>query len=244
MNKTFIAVMAGSVPLFAVQSSQAAFVGIEVVSSDSFFAAHPNAAVAAAWNAGPNNTLDIYRVYANFNSNTAADRVNAVSGNVATPFTMGAVGGTIFNVVDEYHYNLASGNTPAHNAWDTYVTINSLPSSNGVSLSPGFDVETGNLSASESPVFSSNCAWFITPDNTAGRAVASAPGQANAPVGTFRVLLAQITVTQGTPNIFATALLNVNGVDIPINLSLTPPAPGALALLGIAGLVGRRRRTA
>lgn len=230
--------------LILSSGANAAYTGLSLVHSDAFFSAHPNAAVAAAWNAGPVNTLDIYRLYANFNTGTAADRVNAVAGNALSPLLATVVGGTFFNNVDGYgnHANLPSGVSPAANAWDTYVTINSLPAGAGVSLSPGFDVQTNNLGSGGSLFTSTNAAWFVTPDNVQGQAVASAPGQANAPAGTFRVLLAQFTVSQGaTPQ--GSALVNVNGQDL-LNQTFAVPAPGALALLGLAGLVGGRRRRA
>jgi hypothetical protein len=243
MKVKTLSALAGLSGVMIASSANAAFTGVSLVSSDAYFSAHPNAAVAAAWNGGPVNTLDIYRLYANFNSNTAADRVNAVAGIPGSPFTVSVIGGTFYNAVDGHgnHFNLASGVAPTNQAWDTYVTINSLPSSAGVSLSPGFDAATNNMGAGTNLIPSStNVAWFITPDNTQGQASNNATGQAAPPAGTFRVLLAQFTVTQGAL-IAGTASLNVNGVDGPIQFS-NVPAPGALALLGLAGLVCRRRR--
>lgn len=225
--------------------ANAAFTGMTLVQSDSFFSAHPNAAIAAAWNGGPSAALDVYRLYANFDSNTAADRVNVLAGTPATPFTATVVGGTFFNAVDGYgaHFNLPGGVSPAQNAWDTYVTINGLPSGGVASLTPGFGTETNNLGGNGSTFSTMNAAVFIAPSEAQGLAVASAAGQENAPAGVFRVLVAQFTITQGA-QMAGSGLLDVNGTQIPIAFATVIPAPGALALLGLAGLVGARRRRA
>jgi len=230
-------------------SANAAFTGLELVASDSFFQAHPNAGVAAAWNGGANAQYDVYRLYANFNSNGAGDRVNVVFGIVGTPLTATVVGGTFYNAVDGYgnHFNLPSGVAPTNQAWDTYFTINGLPAGGTAALSPGFGTNTNNLGSASSTFSSTDAAVFVTPDNAQGAAVASAAGQANAPAGVFRVLLAQFTVTAG-------GLIQGNigleygaaGQSVQASLGFSNvPAPGALALLGLAGFVGsRRRRTA
>lgn len=228
--------------LIMSSAANAAFVGVALESTDAYFMAHPNAGVQAAWAGGGNAAYDIYRLYANFNSNTAADRVNAFFGEVGTPMTVNVVGGTFYNAVDGHggHFNLPSGVSPANQAWDTYVTINGLPSGGSASLTPGFDLETNNLGSSGSSFSSENAAVYVDPSQAQGLAVATAAGQAPAPPGIFRVLIAQFTVTAGGL-IQGVGGLNVNGQNVQIAFS-NVPAPGALALLGLAGLVGSRRR--
>jgi hypothetical protein len=243
MKVKTLSALAGLGGVMIASSANAAFTGMSLVSSDAFFASHPNAAVQAAWNApGGNNLYDIYRLYANFDSNTAADRVNAFAGTPTAPFTVSVVGGTFYNYTDAHlnHFNLP-GVSPNERAWDTMVTINALPSGGATILSPGFAAETNNLGASTNLIpASTNVAWVIEPGDAAGQAVATAAGQAAAPAGVFRVLVAQFTVTSGGL-IVGTGSLNVNGADQLVTFT-NVPAPGALALLGLAGLVCRRRR--
>jgi MYXO-CTERM domain-containing protein len=119
------------------------------------------------------------------------------------------------------------------NQWDTYVTINlDTATGDATGTSPGFATETNSLASDWS---TQNAAWFVTPDDAQSQAVdnrvllaqfthAAGAGPSGGPSGTVNVLLLDGTELQGVAFGGAT------------------PAPGALALLGLAGLAGTRRR--
>ena len=120
------------------------------------------------------------------------------------------------------------------NQWDTYVTINAESADgDATGLSPGFAEETNSLASNW---VTENAGWFVTPDDEQSRA-------REKPDGGLGVLLAQFSVeNQGGPSgdvFFTLNLLLRDGTQLE---GLGIPAPGALALLGLAGLAGRRRR--
>ena len=116
-------------------------------------------------------------------------------------------------------------------AYDSWVTI-------------GSETDTGNALSIQSVNFGSggnfadtaNGSWYVTPDDAQGEEVGG------------RVLIAQLTIAGGGSADDLYGNLNFQGkladgtnwgaVDQWI------PAPGALALLGLAGIAGRRRRRA
>ena len=83
-----------------------------------------------------------------------------------------------------------------------------------------------------------NGSWFVTPDDIQGQEVAG------------RVLLGQFSVIDGSGVLtddMAAMMVNVQGKDADGNTwnligGNALPAPGALALLGLAGVTARRRR--
>jgi uncharacterized protein (TIGR03382 family) len=170
-----------------------------------------------------------YQLYADVN---AGDQVNAVYGDDAVALQINAVNGT-------FYQNAFGGNTPPSAAliavfpslaYDSFVSIGRLTDTDDGMLEIGIDwtnFEAGG------PIFTDNGSWFATPDNAQVHEVGG------------RVLIGQFTVAgeglEGTINIQGKdgALNNWNATDVYFN---TVPAPGALALLGLAGLVARRRR--
>lgn len=235
-------------PLILCGSAHAAYTGLTFVYSDVYFANHPNQAVRDAWNAGPVHELNIYRLYANFNSNTPADRVNAVLGASGSALSINVINGQFHNYVEELHgetthFHLPSG-SPPQRAWDTYVTIGNAVNGGATGTTTGFGAETANLGYQTSQIGpTTNAAWFITPSQPQGQAVAIAPNQAAAPPGKYRVLIAQITVPQTATAVGVNLAINVNGSVIqnqfvPLNgFDYTPGDANGDGLVTVADLL-------
>ncbi len=169
-----------------------------------------------------------YRVYADVD---AGDQVNAVYGDAGAALHIESS--------TSFYQNFFGGNTPPSAAliavfpsleFDSFVSIGLLTDTDDHMLEIGID--WGAFEAGGS-IFTDNGSWFATPDN----------GQVHEIDG--RVLIGQFTVVgdglEGTINIQGKddSLDNWIATDVYFN---TVPAPGALALLGLAGLVARRRR--
>ena len=120
------------------------------------------------------------------------------------------------------------------NQWDTYVTINAESANgDGTRLGPGFADETNSLASNW---VSENTGWHVQPDDEQGLA-------REKPDGGLGVFLAQFSVEMQhgpSPDVFGTISLLL--WDRTRVKHLVFPAPGALALLGLAGLAGGRRR--
>ena len=179
----------------------------------------------------------LYRVYANVDSGW---RVDAVYGNADHVLSIEAATG------DGFYQNSFGGNTsmdinPAliavfpSLAYDSWVTI-------------GLNDQTGNALnnigidwsgfASGGGLVTDNGSWFVTPDDAQGLEVDG------------RVLIGQFTVWDGIGDVatdFSSLTVSLQGKDADGNTWNATglnaiPAPGALALLGVAGLASRRRR--
>ncbi|HRP63892.1 MAG TPA: hypothetical protein PK400_11400 [Phycisphaerales bacterium] len=222
---------------------------------------HPNAGVRTAYAAAG---LRTFRVYAMFN---AADRVLAHGGHSSGTAWASSTSGSFFNQVefDDYnnatHYNTPSfgGFTPTSRAWDTFGTIGRHVGDSNTNLyanNEAFAAESGNLAGNWSM---SDSGWFsfnpLSADNIAKQATGSATDanvQGVAADGIYRVLLLQITVGAGEDVEGNIGLLGGQLAGVASAYEVTGealyynsvPAPGALALLGLAGLAGARRRRA
>ncbi len=184
---------------------------------------------------------ETYRVSVNIDEGC---RIDAVFGNSVGPLSIGLQGGMSF-----YQNALGGPTSQAINSgffvlapsleWDSYTTIGALyangdPYPENKLLDIGIDwasFEAGGELATN------NGSWFVTPVDPQGASVG----------GT--VLIGQFTVIGGSGNGLAdlTGQISIQGKDANGNtfqdLGITwVPAPGALALLGVAGLAGRRRR--
>jgi len=177
------------------------------------------------------------RIYANFDGG----RLDAVFGNMDNDLSIGSTGGF-------YQNSLGGATSTAINSaffalapsleWDSYVTIGALhsdgyPYGNNALLDIGIDwtdFEAGGA------INSDNGTWFVTPDDAQG-----------APLD-GRVLVGQFTMMGTDSSVFG--VLNLQGKDSAGEtfqatgqaFSFSLPAPGALALLGLAGVASRRRR--
>jgi hypothetical protein len=204
---------------------------------------------------------DVFRIYAVFNN--ANDYLTGALGNVANPATIqslsaaGAFPGSAF-------FNPAAGGNlapsqdavnayPATVPWDTFATVGYaiVPGDGGAATtgtSPGFPTFiSGNQWATN------DGGWFTPGPQEHGRAggfngVTLQAGQGGP--GGMGVLMMQLTVNQGN---HVRGTIGVNwSIDVPLAGQQTGqsfnqtfntfPAPGALALLGLAGLATSRRR--
>lgn len=168
---------------------------------------------------------DVYQVYANFDASTDII-LNLLKHNV----TAGSMSGVLHDDFGGGTWNPTLTLLPNQVANDSFVTMNGLTGLGAqTNLDPSFGAGTG----SDIPA---NAGWFN-----------SAPGT-NIVVGSsLRIMIMQVALTAG--NAGYTASLEVGykvsaSSTTPVfgSGSYTIPAPGAIALLGVAGLIGRRRR--
>ena len=171
---------------------------------------------------------DTYRLYVDLDS---GDRLDAVYGSSDNNLTLGST--------SELYNNNFGGNTSLNINPALLAVFSSLAYDSWVTI--GAETDTGNALSIQSVNFggdpfaqTDNGSWYVTPDDAQGEEVGG------------RVLIAQLTIAGGGSVEDLYGNLNFQGkladgsnwgaVDQWI------PAPGALALLGLAGIAGRRRR--
>ncbi len=224
-TKTMMVLAGLGGPLILAGSTQAAFSGV-------------------TWVLKPNATALTYNIYATFDSDRVGDFIFAVAGTPLNPLNINCRGGTFYQ--NEFGSDVAPN--PAFIAifpslaFDTFVTIGRKtgpqPNPDSTSLAPdwpGFGPDRLTTAGS---------GWFIVPANPQGE-----PTPQGLPNANNQVLLAQLSTTNGI-GFFGTIL--VSGFNAPggaensfqtvVSFDTQVPAPGALALLGAAGLLGYRRR--
>jgi hypothetical protein len=186
--------------------------------------------VGAGWVANGFSGLSAWRIYADFDS--PDDFLVSVFGSPDNPMSVSSSDGMFFNSAVANSLTAPMPLTPAiwSNQWDTYVTIGlDTAIGDATGTSPGFETEVGGLMGDFT---TSNAAWFITPVDPQGDAGNYAGND---------VLIAQF-VTADTAYAMGTVSLQFEGGVQALDQTFATPAPGALALLGLAGLAGRRRR--
>ncbi len=227
MKTRTLLVLAGvGAPLILTGSSDAGFVGIKVVGKDNPFG------------------FLVCNVYAIFDR-PGEDRVEAIAGTPNTPLRIEVIGGTFYNTP-----NASQDIAPTDFlvrlfpslAFDTFLTIGvkqvgpkGQPKDNMV-ISAGFPLPiTGSV------LETTQAGYGLTP--------LEAQGDPFDPVNSFpgngQILIGQFSTTNGTA-ISGTFLFQYtsNGVQFQQSVEgfFHVPGPGALALLGLAGLMGTRRR--
>ena len=177
---------------------------------------------------------DTYKIFLNFTS--PADKLLAINGDVAGGYSaISYEGGELYNALFAGALADDNGQYAAFPGMegDSYFTIGGQTDT---SFSPGFLAD--NTGADGSVVNGSSFTW----ENNGGY-FDSDPGSGAFDSGSG-ILVAQLTVASGEDITFGgTASYNSEAGDLTFaSFSVTTvPAPGALALLGLAGL-GRRRR--
>jgi MYXO-CTERM domain-containing protein len=173
---------------------------------------------------------DTYRIYVDLD---AGDRLDAVYGSADNPLALGGpglyqngFGGNLSTNINP----LLMGAFPSLE-YDSWVTIGLTDMDGNVLAQQGVD-----FSNFGDEVTTSNGSWYVTPDDAQGAEIGG------------RVLSAQLTISGGGTDADLYGNLNFQGkLADGSNWGATNqwlPAPGALALLGLAGIAGRRRRRA
>ena len=183
-----------------------------------------------------------YRVFVNLD---AGARIDAVFGNSIAALSIGTADGMSF-----YQNSYGGPTSTSTNSdffplvpsleWDSYVTIGALyangsPFANNDLLDIGVDWSSFNAGGS---IETDNGSWFITPADAQGEEMFGS------------VLIGQFTVVGGTGSGYHDLVMqfNLQGKDADgvtwqaYNVGQLIPTPGAMALLGLAGFAGRRRR--
>ena len=192
--------------------------------------------------------LDVYQLFARFNGPTDTvlnafnlDRTNAsgiLNGFYHKDNSTSGNSGVLTTSFGSWAPAL-TGSATLNRPFDSYCTIGGLPTAlNGTSADPSW----GNPLSWGRPDIPAGqrCGWFAPGGSIAGR-VGQAGNTADSVIlgqfvigrdvnaGTFNISIGYNSGVPGTPVQFADGTFNL-------------PAPGAIALLGLAGLTGRRRR--
>lgn len=196
-----------------------------------------------------------YRLYALLDE---GDRLDAIAGNSDTNLRLDTVDGFYQNANGGHSSKQINSNFfpfIPEMEWDSYITIGALyqdgtPFGENALNDIGIDwtdFESGNALETD------NGTWFITPDKEQGEAFFhnwDADGDGDTDASGYGVLIAQVT-TSDAGGTFEGLLQGKTAAgdtwQEAVSMSFAAgaiPAPGALALLGLAGVAGRRRRRA
>jgi uncharacterized protein (TIGR03382 family) len=185
---------------------------------------------------------DVYRVYAYVDN--PADSIEAISGNAANPIIITGSGAFYQNKAlgpNNIEPNPALFPAFPDLEWDTFVTIGraALDLAAGPTMTQGVFPPDGPGFMGDTLMIT-NGAWFRTP----GNAATIAGDDLRVLIGQFSVPAGSNTAGDGSG---LEGVVRVAGrfdgeSNQFLNQTFQLPAPGALALLGLAGLAGGRRR--
>ncbi len=251
MRMKTVSLLAGvSVPLILASTASGAFIGLTW-----FHKFVDPADIAADTNIQGVTSLLVTNVYATFTTGDAAGEVVGVGGSAALgiPLQINTVNGTFFQhpLGNAAHLSpsAALANLPGFNTLkhDSFVTIGRK-----LDDDPIFGPDQTNVLYLDSWTTtrltgSDEVSWFLAGLPAQGKA---GGGPDNPP---YLVLIGQYTIVNPVPNAFVFGQMFVNGIHTNAQgvveeftkvgvFSTELPAPGALALLGVAGLIGTRRR--
>ena len=176
---------------------------------------------------------DTYRIYVELD---AGDRLDAVYGSGSNGLVLGGpglyqngFGGNMSTDINPLLYPAFA--SLFYDSWVTIGLVDQNPDNGGNALSQQ-GVDFSNFG---DEVTTNNGSWYVTPDDAQGDEIGG------------RVLIAQLTISGGGTDADLYGNLNFQGkLADGSNWGATDqwlPAPGALALLGLAGIAGRRRRS-
>lgn len=186
----------------------------------------------------PDGLHDTWRIVAHFNNN--ADQIAAVVGLPDWPLFFMTGGGELYNqaIFSGSPLNDFPSVGLGGEAWDSYVTIGATTFPSGVQFTPGFlgHIDPWPLQvivgSAWGPEFDGG--WFLFEPGSVGKWDGD-------------VVIAQFTVDKGVGFLLQGNVSWVRAGGVPGTVN-TPffanniPVPGALALLGLAGLASVRRR--
>ena len=196
---------------------------------------------------GATGSFDVYKIYARFNGPTDtilnAFNLNGLAGAPMAAFyhkdNATSNSGSLMTTFGTWSPAL-TGSAVTNRPFDSYLTIGGLATAtNGTSADPSW----GNPLSWGRPDIPNNvnAGWFAPGGSIAGRV-----GQAGNTADS--VILGQFVVAAGTGfggGYSITIGYNSGVAGAPVQFAngfFLVPAPGAIALLGLAGLTGRRRR--
>jgi len=217
MNVKHVSVLAGGASLLLASAAGAAFNGLSYDVTSQMADG-----ISGHWTA---------RIYAELG---AGDRLDAVYGNGSNPLSMGTT--------SSLYQNAFGGDTSASINPALYGAFSSLVYDSWVTIGLEDQVDNAlsdigmNFGADE--VSTSDGSFYVTPDDAQGQEVGG------------RVLIAQFTTSGSDSHLVGTISMQGKNADgsnwtaESVSYDYELPAPGALALLGLAGVAGRRRRRA
>jgi hypothetical protein len=199
----------------------------------------------------PDGAMSVYRAYALFSN--PGDFLIAVAGaptlgNLVIQNLDGsgsALGAGFYNPAGTNRAPILQPGDPEEFQWETFVSIGG-PYFYGdypTGLSPGFPAFINGPS-----LHSNNIGWFLTPQSAgmAGNGVVNVDG-----LGHWGVLMMQLTVNAGEHVAGTVAVSGINNIGLAGGTTFQTmadqtfnsfPAPGALAIIGLAGLASHPRR--
>ncbi len=185
-----------------------------------------------SWTMSSSAYGDTYLIYADLDS---GGQLNAVYGDNVNALTISSDGGfyntPVWGVDTTFALNPALIAAFPSLAYDSWVTIGLEDNVGNNMLNIGLDFTDFNSGGS---LWTDNGSWFATPDDAQVHEVNGS------------VLIGQFTVASGD-HVFGSINMQGKNADLS-NWTAdgiafdTAPAPGALALLGLAGIATRRRR--